>query len=151
MIWQACRIWEQASGGRVSFQHAVIQQAESAPCRPAHIEFLWRDEPLAGRDAAVGRANRRLSADGWIEAVTIELLMAPAIDVELPEARLGARWLATALHELGHALGLEHSIHPNDVMHFRGWQNTRLSDWDLRQLHGLYPPATNVNAFHRLS
>lgn len=47
-----------------------------------------------------------------------------------------------ALHEFGHALGLDHSFDPGDIMYFAsGVTNRELSASDIAGIRALYPPA----------
>ena len=75
---------------------------------------------------------------GLIVSATITLIETPRIDAQLDAGQQQDRLLATLLHELGHALGLEHSPNPDDVMHHRGWRHTRLSENDRSRLRRLY-------------
>ncbi|MDX2083942.1 MAG: matrixin family metalloprotease [Candidatus Melainabacteria bacterium] len=153
--------WENAAAGKLSFQAPVcikntgienidIESATpclynagstSTPFLPGHIVIGWRQSPLAHHPQAVGQADRQLNAQGQVMAATIVLLEAPAVDQTLSQPQRLLRLQATVLHELGHALGLEHSNQPQDVMHAQGWRNPVLSAQDVLQLQRRYGPS----------
>jgi hypothetical protein len=85
----------------------------------------------------VGHTDRKIQ-DRLILQATITLLPEPAIDQRLSIEGRKQRMYSTLLHELGHALGMEHTESERDVMHHRGWRNTHLSDNDAYQLKTLY-------------
>jgi predicted Zn-dependent protease len=72
-------------------------------------------------------------------ASQISLIENPVIDQHLSREQQVWRLRSTLLHELGHALGLEHSLCPEHVMYFRGWRNTYLSSGDALAIQKLYP------------
>ena len=47
--------------------------------------------------------------------------------------------LATLLHELGHALGLEHVAYEQAILYYRGWQATTPAMADVEAFKQLYP------------
>lgn len=138
LLTSVLRDWEAASLGQVRFTRAVTAEG-------VDIALNWADEPVPGRDFEVGHTRRTLQGNNRIARVEITLLESPAIDRRLSPGRQAMRLRATLLHELGHALGLEHSGNPLDVMHHRGWQNAFLSDNDCRAIQALYQQADRLS------
>lgn len=136
MMLKQLKQWEQASlggDGKARIQFRQHYQADEAD-----ITLHWVDETALGRDNEVGHAKRSVDHKGLITRVAITLISNPAIDQELsPEARQ-KRLQATVLHEVGHALGLEHGEHAADVMHHQGWRNLFFTENDCARLQALY-------------
>lgn len=134
VLFTTLRQWETASNGLIRFR-LMDPHTESAP--QAHIEFQWTPETTPGRDYEVGHAKREVQGSR-IRRVTITLVQEPIIDGYLSATQRQSRLLATVLHEVGHALGLEHSESSQDVMFYRGWRREQLSPNDGRRLQALY-------------
>lgn len=122
--------WVEASGHKISFEHAQ-RSSEALLC------FEWIDQTVMGRDYEVGHTNRRVH-DNRITYANISMLRSPAIDRHLTPVQKRQRLRTTLLHELGHALGIEHSNNPEDVMYYRGWQNPHLTSNDAQRIRLLY-------------
>ena len=73
-----------------------------------------------------------------LQAITLTVVKSPAIDRQLTPDQQADRLAATLLHEMGHALGLDHLPQPDAVMHSQGWRNTVLSSWDAALLKQKY-------------
>ncbi len=134
LLFATLRQWEIASEGLIRFRlmDAAIESVENAD-----IQFSWQDETVKGRDYEVGHANRDVQGNR-IRKATITLIRKPIIDGHLSPEKQRSRLLATILHEIGHALGLEHSDSAQDVMYYRGWQRETLSANDIHRLKMLY-------------
>ncbi|MBK8190457.1 MAG: matrixin family metalloprotease [Vampirovibrionales bacterium] len=130
VIFDVLQDWERLSEGRIRLR--LMDPGDSPDS--AAIVVNWSDETLVGRDYEVGRTQRCVRANGRITRATITLMKAPLIDQALLPSQRLMRLKATILHEGGHALGLDHSGCQEDVMHHRGWRNTRLSRGDGAQL-----------------
>jgi predicted Zn-dependent protease len=122
--------WESASQGKLRFEAAKRTQ-------DARLHFEWIDQSVIGRDYEVGHTNRRVEG-GRILSAEISMMRHPIIDRHLSETQQKQRFYTTLLHELGHALGVEHSNNPEDVMYYRGWQNEHLSVQDIQRVCLLY-------------
>lgn len=134
LLFATLKQWEVASEGLIRFR--LMDTATEARDK-AHVEFRWSRETVKGRDYEVGHANREVRGQR-IRRVDITLIEEPLIDGHLTPEKRRTRLLATVLHETGHALGLEHSENPQDVMYYRGWQRETLSDNDMHRLRLLY-------------
>lgn len=134
LFWRAVRQWEAAAFGQLRLE------ATSRPDQ-ADIKLLWSDSPVYGREFEVGHTDRALKPPHWIQLVTITLVTHPAIDQQLSAKQQADRLYVTFLHELGHALGLEHSTDKRSVMYHQGWLNTQLSRQDTDALRRLYADA----------
>lgn len=134
-IFQTLRQWEMATQGKLQLVRSLADQED--------IKIIWRDEPVKGRTFEVGHTDRRVHSYGpgyqIITHATISLLTAPVIDGYLSPRQRYSRLRTTLLHEMGHALGLEHSHSKRDVMHHRGWRNLSLSQGDIDRIQALYP------------
>lgn len=121
-----------------TFTQGVFRFVEVKSAHVSDIEVLWTDKTTYGRPYELGHADRRVSSAGWIEHVTITLIKNPVIDGRISENQKHERIKATLLHEWGHALGMEHSQNPQDVMYYQGWRNTKLTHGDWQALRMLY-------------
>jgi hypothetical protein len=143
LLTAALRQWEAASEGRIRF--APLMGSGPTILPTVDITIQWHRETTMGRDFEVGHTHRTLtdSASGpvSITQAAITLIAQPRIDRHLTPQQQQERLIATFLHETGHALGLEHSPNPEDVMHHRGWRNSRLSRNDIHRLRLLYADA----------
>ncbi|MEB3244900.1 MAG: matrixin family metalloprotease [Vampirovibrionales bacterium] len=139
-ILGATQEWTWASAGRIGLQIRWISEFEAAqqPWMPQAIVLDWHADPIANRPYEVGYTQLKVNPEGIIYSARISLLHQPVIDRQLGVQQQKRRIHATILHELGHALGLEHSHSPYDVMHHRGWRNTVLSNGDIAQLKQRY-------------
>ncbi len=131
IILQACREWESSSMG-------LVQLLSSVRSESADIRIEWAETAITGRDFEVGHTKCDVKYPGWITQATVTLLIQPEIDKHLSEAACNQRLYTTVLHELGHALGLEHSKNAKDIMYHQGWRNRHLTANDIERLQQLY-------------
>lgn len=112
----------------------------------ADIVFSWTDSAVKGRPYEVGHTNNTVNGQNLITKSEIQLLESPLIDKQLAGLERQMRLQSTILHEMGHALGLEHSENVQDVMYFRGWNNAYLSTHDCERIQELYPGGHQLSA-----
>jgi len=122
--------WSRGSYGLIRFSETFHRE-------DADITVNWSDRVVFGRDFEVGHTDLKI-VNNKIEKAEVTLVIYPIIDrMALIPAR-AERIRRTSLHELGHALGLNHSNSSKDVMYHRGTKNKMLSTNDIRRLNELY-------------
>jgi hypothetical protein len=113
-----------------------------APSPMVDICIQWRDDPHPSKPYEAGRTviecHGEQQGQQCLKHVTIELLRHPKINQHLGVHEQGIQYYATLLHELGHALGLEHANQPTSVMYHRSLQNRHLTPEDTAMLRRLY-------------
>ncbi len=131
--------WCKSSGKKLDYR--LVRDRSSCD-----IEIVWTDMPL-GENAASGAATT-----GRTHAQTIAGLLFPPIKVEimtvdpfdLTKPVEPGECASTCLHEIGHALGINHSQCISDVMYFRtnNQQTGILTSRDaatIKRLYAKYP------------
>jgi hypothetical protein len=139
VLQNALSAWEKATEGQVNFH--LLQKATPAIAQRADILILWANETLA-KTTTAGKAwlhIKTLNASPLIVGSTIELVKAPLIDAYISTHQQKDRLYTTLLHELGHALGLNHAQNAASVMHPAGWKNRHLTSEDSNLFFQLYP------------
>jgi Matrixin len=114
------------------------------PASTGIIKIHWQAQPPLEKPYACGWTVRTLenTSSGSLPCIRqarMTLVERPLIDQELGITAQKNRLEATVLHELGHALGLNHVQPVDAVMHRQGWRNTRLTVTDVSALKRLYP------------
>jgi hypothetical protein len=102
LVERAMRTWTTASGGRLTLQRTLVNGA-------AGINVFFND---AGGN--YGETRPHINAAGLIDHADVAIL------ADVPIADVMTKQIIaylTALHELGHAIGLEHTTNFTDIMY----------------------------------
>jgi hypothetical protein len=133
---KALLAWQKASNGAIQFKRLTQQTTDGDG-----IFITWSDETNPQRPYEVGRTvNQTHLKEGHPFIYRSELVLQrnPRINQHLAVDAQEIQLYATFLHEIGHALGLEHTQNPHSVMFHRSLQNHQFTTEDLAQLHRLY-------------
>lgn len=122
--------WMRASYGLIRFQRLYNKDL-------ADITISWTDIITNGREYEAGNNNLKVIGHK-IDKAEINIVIFPEIDKGLSVSSRIERVRRTALHEIGHALGLNHSQDSKDMMFHRGINNKTLSPNDVKRLNELY-------------
>jgi hypothetical protein len=139
---RAVHQWEELLKAKFQFKHVPFKGSyKNSASGFVGIVVSYKDEPTMGRPNDVGHTDTIVFPSLPTPEIVhshIQLVRHPLIDKRLSADQQQQRLLATLLHELGHALGLEHHPSPNAVMYYRGWTSTVLADEDKQALRALY-------------
>ena len=102
LVERAMRTWTKASGGRLTLQRTLVE-------RDANIRVHFN-----GAGGNYGETRPHMNAAGFIDAAEVAILADVPIEDQLTKQIIA---YLTALHELGHAIGLEHTTNFTDIMY----------------------------------
>jgi tetratricopeptide (TPR) repeat protein len=132
LVLQALSTWEQASEGRVKFKQVSDKKRANIRCH-----FVDNPRELDSPVKA-GETRTSYNLDGMVSA-NIKIL---TVDRRTGAEQADQEIHSTALHEIGHALGINgHSPNPGDIMFFSGGETEEmrsLSSRDIATLIALY-------------
>jgi Matrixin len=137
LLKKALQAWQRASQGVIYFE---LKEPFNASKPFAFIRIEESATPPEAFPTLLGQAANTIVEEGVIQQSCITLFLPNLLSPSFSTSQQQHRFYSTLLHELGHALGLEHSPEPNDCMHPNGLRNTGLSPNDALRLQRLYPP-----------
>jgi predicted Zn-dependent protease len=126
---QALHTWLQV------LPHTLAPQLVGVPGQ-SDIVVQWIT-PLPRYPYAVGLTQRTPQFGPGLR-LAVHVVQHAAIDATQPPQHYRQRVLTTLLHEMGHALGLDHCPDTHAVMHARGWQQHQLTATDKHLLQARY-------------
>lgn len=127
LVQDALDTWTSASGGKITFVKAADQNSAQIV-----IGYAFNADPVLSENCAAGITH-------WQPDLQRAMIHVGLVDKEGYNLER-ERFFATTLHEIGHALGLEHSKGPTDVMFWQehAVQPSGLSSMDQQRILALY-------------
>lgn len=133
LVERAFSEWSEASQRAITF--TFIGTGDNAD-----IECQWTDDKAKLQHSfAAGETHSEVGAKGQRKEI-VYILVSPKSDRQSPSEQ-EEEFYTTALHEIGHALGLSHSTNPQDIMYFSSSSSTPsncLAPGDISRIRNLY-------------
>ncbi len=129
-IEQSFLPWVDAGNNTINFKRIYNKNN-------ADILVNWASCTVHGRIYESGHNNLKVIKN-VIQKAEVTIVIFPEFDKMATDFTRIERVRRTALHEIGHSLGLNHSNSSNDMMFHRGIINKELSSNDIRRLKELY-------------
>lgn len=133
LVERAFNEWAEASQRAITF--TFVGTGDNAD-----IECQWTDDKAKLQHSfAAGETHSEVGANGQRKEI-VYILVSPKSDRQSPSEQ-EEEFYTTALHEIGHALGLSHSTNPQDIMYFSNSSSTpsnSLAPGDISRIRNLY-------------
>ncbi|KAI1290922.1 Macrophage metalloelastase [Halotydeus destructor] len=129
ILQNACQIWSAKTS--LKFRKAVDSETPDLKIKFA-LGYHGDESPFDDPDQNIAHAFSP------IHGLKGEIHFGDDQPWRLRPSKFGQYLLATAVHELGHALGMLHSRDTKDIMHALYQNHVELSDNDIREIQSMY-------------